>query len=640
MTVPTLYHPVVHQDDRVFSCVSSTAGLVDLAQRLADAPVLSVDWETTSADVWSEDFDYLGLAIAASVTEGYYIPVGHMLPPERGFFDMAPPNVTLEAVWQHLGPLLQTRRLVVHNAKFDIYGVFERLGWEMSPDLFDTYIAGGLTNSSRELKLNLKHLTRAWLGRDAKEISDVTGSKSYNMRHAPIELVTEYAAADACNTYGIYQLTNQKLDKWPRIKELFYKLEMPIIRTVAQMEQTGIRVDTEILREIHVRTIEDITRSHEVMQEIAGYPFDPKRSDHRRHMLYDVLCLPAARRQGKETTERKQLQLLFQLMAPEEQERARPFFEAFVTWSVAEKIRSTYTYNIIEKLDHQGRIHPSFFQIDTATGRMSSGKPINFQNIPRDKKTYDVRAAFVPDPGWKFILADYVQMEFKIGAALCGDSTLVAIANDTAADVHLTTARACFNIAEDAPVPDEKRQAAKTMTYALQYGASPYGVAKLLLIQEREARRLIDAFYGAYPGLAEWAERCRVQIKERGYSETYYGRRRWGDMKVLHSHNEEARDSEFRRLGNMIVQGTGADITKLAMKRVTRWLQAEGFQSQIVGQIHDELVILSPDDEAATVMERVEDLMTAQVENVTLPVEASIRSSLSKSPDAILAGKG
>jgi DNA polymerase-1 len=178
------------------------------------------------------------------------------------------------------------------------------------------------------------------------------------------------------------------------------------------------------------------------------------------------------------------------------------------------------------------------------------------------------------------------------------------------------------------------------MTYALQYGASPYGVAKLLLIQEREARRLIEAFYGAYAGLAEWSETCRKRILEYGYSETYFGRRRWGDVKVLQSHNEDARETEFRRLGNMIVQGTGADITKLAMKHVTRWFQEERMESFIVGQIHDELVILSPDAEADTVMARVEEIMTSKVEAVTLPVDASIRSSLSKSPTALLAGKG
>ena len=260
--------------------------------------------------------------------------------------------------------------------------------------------------------------------------------------------------------------------------------------------------------------------------------------------------------------------------------------------------------------------------------------------MPRDDASYDVRSAFIPDEGHKFVLADYVQMEFKIGAALSQDPNLVRIANDQDADVHVNTAAACFNVkAEDVTKP--QRQAAKTLTYAIQFGATPPGVSKLLNCHIKEAERLVHAFYNdAYPGLRDWTATVQQEIKRRGYAETYYGRRRWGDINLLRSKIKDQQFGEFRKLVNMIVQGTGADVTKLAMKKVARWFLEEKMQSQIVGQIHDELVILCPDEEAPKVMYYVEELMTSKVLDVTLPVEASIRSSLSKSEEAILAGKG
>lgn len=633
------FSPVIKKDDREYFCVATPEGLDQLCALVQLADTVAIDWETTSAEYWLPDFEVLGLAVAVRPSEGFYIPMNHRLPDQALFFQTPPPNLPLPLVIQRLGPLLEERTLVCHNTKFDI-PVSKRVGMPYGPKIEDSYIAAGLTNDTREHSLSLKHLTRARLGREATEIGDVTGTKSFNMVDSPIELVTEYAAADACNCLALWELQQQKLERWSRVNEVYRKLEMPIVPVVANMEQRGFLIDRGILEDIQRRATEDIARSLATMVEIAGYPFDPGNTEHKAQILYDRFGLPVARRGGRETTERKALEVLFELMDAERKEAARPFFEAFITHSKAEKVRSTYTQSIWERVDPEGRVHPSFFQLDTTTGRMSSGKPINFQNMPRDKATYDIRSAFIPGEGYQFVLADYVQMEFKIGAGLSQDPDLVRIANDPDADVHINTAAACFNVKpEDVTAP--QRQAAKTLTYAIQFGATPAGVSKLLNCHLKEAERLVRAFYNeAYPGLRDWTERVQGEIQRRGYAETYYGRRRWGDLNLLRSRQEQPRMEEFRKLVNMIVQGTGADVAKLAMKKVDRWFRSEGLRSQIVGQIHDELVILCPEDEASKVMYYVEELMTSQVLDVTLPVDASIRSSLSKSEEAILAGKG
>jgi DNA polymerase-1 len=628
------FAPVFTKNGRTYRCVASLAGLERLAETLAAVPVLAFDWETTTALLWDPTFDYLGISLAASTTEAYYIPIGHELPPQRSLFTpVAPPKISLEAIRTHLGPILQRVELLMHNAKFDA-SVCRRAGLPFNAQkIWDTYIAASLVNSTRESFLNLKHLTREWLGREVKELKDIAAD--YNMRHVPLELVLEYAGDDACNTYALWEVERARFAQCSsRVSEIFRRLEMPIVPLVAKMEQTGIRVDRSRLEEISRWADRVRTKALEFMRRRCDFPFDPARPEHVRSMLYDRLCLPVARKGGKETAERKQLKVIFETMKEPQKSVARPFFKAWMAWGQAQKILTTYTHSIWDNLDQNGRIHPSFFQVDTMTGRMSSGKPVNFQNMPRDDGLLDVRSAFIPDPGWVFILADYSQMEFKIAAGLSGDSKLVAAANDRKADVHTATARAIFHIPDDEPVTDEQRQAAKTTTYAIQYLTTPFGLSKQLLVKEPVAKQIIVAFFGLYPGLKQWILRTQQQITDQGFSETYYGRRRWGNPKFLQSPVPELREDELRKLTNHVVQGTGADVTKLAMKRVDRWFRQEHLQSWIAGQIHDELVILSPLTEAVTVARKVEELMRDRIGDVTLPVDATIKVSLSKSKQA------
>ena len=630
------FGPVVVKDGRTYRCVATPEGLGELCALVKDHDVVALDWETTTAARWDPEFQVLGLAIAVSEDAGYYIPLNHELPKQRQLFQQEPPQIDLDLVECTLGPLLETRLIVCHHAGFDI-PVAKQVGLPVSDRIYDTYIAAGVTNDTRERRLGLKELTRNWLGREVTELTDVTESKNqFNLKWSPIELVTEYAAADACNTIALYRLTHAKLERWSYIKQVYDKIEMPIIPVIVQMEYQGFRIDQSILRILHTQATADCAKYQTIMSQLAGYPFDPKKAEHAQQMLFDTLCIPIAWKQGKESADRKQLELSFRLLSKKQQEVARSFFDAYVGFSKAEKIRSTYTTALLDRLDHQGRIHPSFLQVATYTGRISSRSP-NFTNLPRDDEQYDVRAAFIPDDNYVFVVADMIQVEFKIAAALSKDRTLVAAANDPSSDVHVNTAHICFEIPEDQKVSKQERQDSKTLTYAVQYGATPAGIARLLQITLKRAQYIIDGFYNkAYPGLRDWIKSMQELILQHGYSTTYYGRRRWGDMNALQSRDPGLRESELRKLVNAIVQGTAADLIKLAMRDIQCWLQEQKLQSRMVGQIHDELVLHCPRSEALVVLENVVRLMTSELLGVTLSVIGSIRSSLSKSDKAVV----
>ncbi len=611
-----------------------------MKQRLQTATVIAFDWETTPYPYWDKRFAPLGLALACNPTESYYIAIGHRPPKKQRLFEKVYSNLELDEVCRQVTQLFaKISVLVAHNTKFDV-SVSETVGLDLRPysRLYDTYIASALTNTTQERRLGLKSLTEAWLKRKSAEITDVVKDK--DLSTAPLDQVVMYAGDDACNALELYYLTKKRMEQaGSRVQHVFQKLEMPVSHITAKMERRGVRVDIERLLAIkaHAENVE--ARALKTMREYVKFPFDPGRHQHVHTVLYDLLCIPASRRAGKETADKGQLKLYFETMPQDLKDKVRPFFQAFLDYKEANKIRTTYTTAIIDRVESDGRIHPAFLQVNAASGRFTSRSP-NFQNIPRDDNQFDVRSAFIPDPGHVFILADYTQMEFKIASAFSKDPVLIAGANDSTIDVHTNTARAIFGVSEHMQVTKDQRQAAKTITYAVQYGASSFALSRLLMISEREAQNLIDKFFAAYSGLYEWIQRTRRLIKQQGYVETFYGRRRWADRSKLDSSNERIRDEEFRKLVNTSVQGTGADVIKIAMKLADRYFQEQGTQAQIVGQIHDELVVLCPTEEIDIVKKLLLTAMVndaTRIENVVLPVDIEVKSSLSKSKSALIA---
>lgn len=626
--------------DRRHFGVTTRQAFAAMLNYLEGSEVFAFDWETTPWPFWDNRFAPLGLALAADSHTSFYIPVGHRPPKQRRLFDKSYANMELSCIAQ-IEKLTQDATLVAHNVKFDA-PVSAACGWQIKEykRLYDTYIAAALTNTTQERRLGLKPLTEAWLDRTSAEIGDIARNRDKpDLTAVPLEQVVKYAGDDACNAFQLYEVTKERLEgSGPRVNDLFHKLEMPVVQITAKMEERGVLVNTRILEDIHKRALEIETRTLQQMRDYIGFPFDPGNYEHVHTVLYDLLGIPPARKGGKDTAEKNQLKLLFEIMPKKYREKARPFFQAFIDYKEANKIRTTYTHSLIEHIATDGRLHAAFLQVNAASGRYTSREP-NFQNIPRDSKLFDVRSAFVPDDGYAFILADYRQMEFKIAAAFSEDPFLVTAANDSSIDVHVNTARAMFNLSPDDQVSKDQRDAAKTMTYAVQYGANAFAVSKLLMISEKKATVFIRKFFEAYPGLERWIKKARKEIMMQGYVETYYGRRRYARMDILKSPVERLKDEEFRKLVNTRVQGTGADVVKIAMKQLDRLMRRAQVDAQIVGQIHDELVILCRRNQVGKVKPLIHEAMVnpyTKIGDVPLPIDVEVKTSLSKSKAALI----
>jgi DNA polymerase-1 len=319
------------------------------------------------------------------------------------------------------------------------------------------------------------------------------------------------------------------------------------------------------------------------------------------------------------------------------QTKIKPILSLFIANREATKILDTYTASLLEhKIGN--RIHAGFLQVNTAAGRMASRKP-SLQNLPRsndegDDPLLDIRSAFIADDDYVLVIVDYVQVEFKIASAFSQDDFLVRAANDKKIDVHSNTAQACFGADPKTTSKTEFlqiRQAAKTLTYAILYGASGFAISKQLPgISPARGDQLIADFYQAYPGLLNWLEKAHAFIMANGYSETYYKRRRWASQKDLVGGDDRTKERELRRLVNAIIQGSSADITKIAMKLAYNAYRKHNLDATIVAQIHDELVVLCRADQAQEVKQITEACMVHKIFDVNLPVDGRIAYSLSK----------
>jgi DNA polymerase-1 len=495
--------------------------------------------------------------------------------------------------------------------------------------MYDTYIAAGITNITAERRLGLKELTRNWLGRDVGDITDINADA--DLTYADIREVTRYAGDDACNALSLYLVSEKRMVSNPSVRAVFNKIEMPVVDITRRMEHRGILLDEEVLLAIHKSALQVERESLAKLRKISGYQFDPAKTTHVRHMFYDVFCLREGKSAGRVTSDRKQLALLYEEMDKTRKDEAKEFFDAFMLNKEASKIRTTYTHSLLDLRTPDGRIHPGFLQVNAASGRYTSRGP-NFQNLPRDDSgLFDVRSAFVADPGYVFVVYDFRQMEFKLAAAYSQDPFLVKAANDSTIDVHNNTARACFDLSDKEEVAKSQRQAAKTITFAILFGATGFGLSRQLVgVSPKRGEELVDKFYNAYSGLKEWTDKLRAEISKQGFAQTYFGRRRWGDRKKLLDPKEYVSEAELRKLANTVIQGTGADITKIAMKQVDRRLRIEHLDAQIVGQIHDELIVLCPEGQADAVSQIMQEEMTSEVFGVTLPVDGAIKLNLSK----------
>ncbi len=597
-----------------YHIVRERQALAEMLAALGKGP-FALDTETTSLQPLQADL--VGLSFAVPDGRAWYVPVGHRDALGRPL----PGQLPWEEVRDRLAPLLGDPAIpkYAHHAKFDMLVLLEH-GLPVQGVVFDTMIAAyllggrsGLSGEEGEAALSaaqradrsvgLKNLAFLYLGVQMKEIGDILGKGKgqRTMDRAAIEEVGPYACADADMTCRLQQVLAARLAEEPELLRLFTDLEMPLVEVLLEMERTGVRLDVPFLQEMSRQLHEEMVALEREIYRLAGHPFNINSTQQLGEVLFQELGLPTTAtsrlKSGGYSTASDVLEKL---------RSAHPIVEAVLNYRELAKIKSTYVDALPLLVNRRtGRVHTSFNQTITATGRLSSSDP-NLQNIPvRGEIGKQVRRAFIADPGWVLLSADYSQVELRILAHLSGDPGLLE-AFARGEDIHASTASTLFGVPTDQVTPEQRRMA-KTVNFGLMYGMSEYGLAQRLGIEQEEAARFIATYFQRYPAVRRYLEKTVQEGRRLGYVSTILGRRRY--IPELNASNRNVRAAAEREAINAPIQGSAADIIKIAMVRLHRALKEQGLRSRMLLQVHDELVLEVPEEEVETVPPMVVEIM-------------------------------
>ncbi len=594
--------------------VTDEAGLAALCEALERAPRFAFDVETDALDPMSAGL--VGLSFAVEEGRGYYVPVGHR---------DGSPQLPLARVLEALRPILSDpgRPKVGHHVKFDLL-VLARHGVEAQGLAFDTMVAEWVLNPSA-YGLSLKHLAWLRLGVEMTTIEQLIGKGRGQRSFAdvPVSAAAPYAAADADLTLRIARVQEEELRR-QGLWRLFTEIEIPLIPVLVRMELAGILIDVPLLQQMS----KEFERRIQVLaQEIyrwVGYAFNLDSPRQLSDALFGKLQLPTANvprtGTGMYSTSSEVLESL---------RGTHPVIDLILEYRQLAKLKSTYV-DALPRMIHPatGRIHPIYHQTGTVTGRISASDP-NIQNIPiRTELGRQIRRAFVAPPGSVLLSADYSQIELRILAHITRDPGLIA-AFQAGEDIHRATAAKAFGIPMD-QVTEEQRNFAKRINYGLIYGMSAHGLAQQLGISRREAERFIQQYFAAFPRVKAYIEAVKAQVARQGYVETLLGRRRYfpelmpaGPGQPPRRLPEAVRRKAEREAINAPIQGSAADLIKLAMIRIDRALQEHGLRARMIMQVHDELVFEVPEEEVETVRALVEERMR-NAYPLAVPLEVEI----------------
>jgi DNA polymerase I len=577
-----------------YQAVLTMADLQRWIDRLQSAELIALHVETVSLDYMEAEI--VGLAFSIEPGTAAYVPLAHD-------YAGAPQQLPAATVLQALQPLLENEQLpkIGHHLKYGVHAL-KRKGIELRGMRFDSMLESYVWNSTAT-RHDVDAVVRRYLGFDPLHYEDLTGrgAKQIPFSQVALEAATKYAAENADVVLQLHAVLWANISGVPALRSLYEEIEQPLVPVLYRMEQAGVLIDGELLRQQslelarHMREIE--ARAHDA----AGGPFSLDSPKQLQDVLYGKLGLPVL---GKTATGQPSTaeSVLEELAEKYELPRLILDYRGFA------KLKSTYT----DKLPHQinrtsQRVHTCYHQAVAATGRLSSMEP-NLQNIPiRTPEGRRIRQAFVAPPGWCIVAADYSQIELRIMAHLSGDAGLLnAFAEER--DIHQATAAEVFGMALD-QVSADQRRTAKMINFGLIYGMSAFGLASRLGIERSEARRYVDLYFERYPGVRRYMDETRQQARERGYVETVFGRRLY--LNDIASRNAALRQGAERQAINAPMQGTAADIIKRAMIQVDRWLSTSNIPARLLLQVHDELVFEVQQDAAAELMGRARELMSA-----------------------------
>ncbi len=607
--VPEPKRPARRAAPTVPHIVREPEELAALVAQLARAPAVTFDTETTSEDPMRADL--VGLAFTDREGEGWYIPVGH----RRGR------QLPLERVLEAVRPLLEDPRLPkqAHHAKYDMT-VLARHGVRVRGLAFDTMIAEWLCDPASH-NLGLKSLAFIRLGVEMTSIQDLIGSgrKQVTMAEVEIEDAAAYAAADVDMTHRLVKVLEPELRQkghW----DLFVGMELPLVEVLMEMEMTGVALDTDFLARMSAELGARMAQLEERIQGMVGMPFNINSGPQLAEVLFGVLRLPT---KGVPRTSTGRYSLTAEVL--DSLRGAHPIVDLILEHRELAKLKSTYVDALPALVNPAtGRLHTSYHQTGTVTGRISSSDP-NLQNIPiRSPLGRQVRRAFVARPGGVLLGADYSQIELRVLAHISGDPGLVA-AFWRGEDIHASTAAAIFDIPIDQVTP-EQRRFAKQVNFGLIYGMSVGRLARDAGIPQMEAENFVAQYFGRFPKVREYLERTLAQAKNQGYVETLLGRRRY--FPVLQSASpaqEQARRRAEREAVNAPIQGSAADIIKQAMLNLHRALHERDLRARMILQVHDELILEVPQEELLMVTALVREMMeSAYPLRVPLKVDLSV----------------
>lgn len=598
---PGAYRAVVDWED--------FASVLDSLKR---AGRFALDVETTSLDPMRAEV--VGLALAWTEGEAVYVPVAH-----TGL--EAPNQLERSDVLNAVGPLLADPALkkVGQNIKYD-WVVLANAGVELKGVAFDTMVASYVLNPSRR-QHNLAGLALEHFNYTMTTYEDVAGkgAKQVSFDQVPIEAATAYACEDADYTLRLADELSAEVAS-AAMAPLLYELEMPLIEVLVAMERWGVKIDAAVLRDLSKELEGQIEALATRIYTLAGEEFNIKSPVQLRAILFERLGLPVLKRTktGPSTDHEVLEQLALQHDLPAE----------VVNYRALSKLKSTYV-DALPALIHPatGRIHTSFNQTVTATGRLSSSDP-NLQNIPvRSEVGRRIRQAFVAEEGRRLLSCDYNQIELRILAHLSKDTVLLE-AFAAGEDIHNLTASEVFGVGPADVTPDQRR-VAKVVNFGIIYGLSPFGLARDLKVSREEAREYIDGYFARYALVKDYIEATKAEAHERGYVTTVLGRRRY--LPELASADRVTKEMAERMAVNTPIQGSAADLIKRAMVEIYGEIVERGLEAKMILQVHDELLFEVPDDEADEVENLVVDKMVGVVElDVPITVDAKWGKSWSE----------
>jgi len=594
--------------DTVYQGILTNKEFEALLDRLSRAEIAAIDTETTSLNYMQAEI--VGISVAIVSNEAYYIPLMHE-------YDGVPNQLDREYVLQKLKPWLEDKeaKKIGHNLKYDSH-IFANHGIELNGTDFDSMLESYVLNSTAT-RHNLNAVAKRYLNLDTTSYEDVAGkgAKQIGFNQVSLEDAIRYAAEDADVSFQLHQTLHPKLMAINSLAKLYTNIEAPLLKVLQTIERNGVLIDESMLQKQSDQFAITLKELESKAHSLAGAEFNLNSPKQLQEILYDKLSLPILKKtpKGQPSTAESVLQRLAEDF---------PIVQTILNYRTTAKLKTTYTDKLPLMINQDtGRVHTSYHQAVTATGRLSSSDP-NLQNIPiRTAEGRRIRQAFIAPSGFQILAADYSQIELRIMAHNSQDPGLLD-AFQAGLDIHQATAAEIFAV-DLQSVSAEQRRSAKAINFGLIYGMSAFGLTRQLGITRGDAQEYIELYFARYPKVKEYMDAIRNQARESGFVETVFGRRLY--LPDIDSRNYQRRQYAERSAINAPMQGTAADIIKKAMIDLQQRLVAESINAKIIMQVHDELVLEVEDSSVGAVSELVTEAMGKAADlDVALKVDLGV----------------